>query len=85
MKPRAALQIMGKQKIRTNTKGESMKRPEVDWDACIGCGSCVEICPEVFELRDDKAFVIGPDKCSTCNCQEAVDICPVQAISLIED
>jgi ferredoxin len=62
-----------------------MKRPGVDWGACIGCGSCVEVCPEVFELRDDKAWVIGPDKCDTCNCQEAVDICPVQAISLVED
>lgn len=62
-----------------------MKKPAVDYETCIGCGSCVELCPEVFELRsDEKAWVIGPDKCYTCNCQEALDICPVQAISWSE-
>ncbi|TAL25938.1 MAG: ferredoxin [Nitrospirae bacterium] len=58
-----------------------MKIPVVDYETCIGCGSCIELCPAVFELRDDKAWVIGADKCGTCNCQEAIDICPVQAIS----
>ena len=63
-----------------------MKTPVVDYDLCIGCGSCVEICPEVFELRDDeKAYVIGEDKCSTCDCEEAVDICPVEAITFSEE
>ncbi len=57
-----------------------MAVPVVDMDLCIGCGSCVELCPEVFELRDDKAWVIGPDKCSTCDCQSAADTCPVEAI-----
>jgi ferredoxin len=62
-----------------------MKIPVVDYETCIGCGSCPEICPEVFELRgDEKAWVIGPEKCDTCNCQEAIDICPVQAISWSE-
>ncbi len=52
-----------------------MKQPVVDYETCIGCGSCVELCPEVFELRnDEQAWVIGPDKCHTCNCQEAIDV-----------
>ncbi len=62
-----------------------MKKPVVDWDLCIGCGSCVELCPEVFELKDDKAIVKAPDKCDTCNCQEAMEICPVEAITIIEE
>jgi ferredoxin len=60
-----------------------MATPEVDVDLCIGCGSCVEICPEVFEMPEDKAIVKSPDKCSTCNCQEAVDTCPTQAIKMV--
>jgi ferredoxin len=58
-----------------------MPTPVVDFDLCVSCGSCVEICPEVFEMRDDKAWVIGPDKCDTCDCQQAADLCPSQAIS----
>jgi len=58
------------------------KIPSVDYDLCIGCGHCQEVCPLVFKLDDDqKSTVIGPDKCDTCNCQDAIDTCPVQAIS----
>jgi ferredoxin len=60
------------------------KRPDVDQDLCIGCGHCAELCPQVFELEDEKSRVIGPDRCDTCNCQEAIDTCPVQAISWSE-
>jgi ferredoxin len=59
-----------------------MKTPIVDEETCVGCGACADLCPEVFELRDDKAWVIGAEKCETCNCQEAADSCPVDAISL---
>lgn len=54
----------------------------LDYDECIGCGSCVEVCPDVFAMIDgeEKAEVIDPD--STADCvEEAIDICPVEAIS----
>ncbi len=60
-----------------------MPKITIDVDACEGCGTCSETCPEVFEVgADEKAVVIGPDKCNTCNCQEAAELCPTQAITL---
>jgi ferredoxin len=64
----------------------TMKKPVIDYDECIGCGSCVEICPEVFVLKEEegKAYVSGGDKCDTCDCEEAIGICPVEAIAWSE-
>jgi len=61
-----------------------MRKPVVNEDLCIGCGHCAELCPLVFELEDEKSRVIGPDRCAGCGCQEAIDSCPVQAISWSE-
>jgi len=60
----------------------TMATPRIDTDLCIGCGLCSELCPKVFELRDDKAWVLNPNACDTCDCQQAVDSCPVTAIAL---
>ena len=57
-------------------------KPVIDYDLCEGCATCVEYCPEVFEMRDDdKAYVKDDPKCDTCDCQEAADTCPVEAIT----
>ena len=60
-------------------------KPIVDEDLCIGCGLCEDICPEVFQVRDDGlAYVIaedpGPDLFPEI--EDAIASCPVDAISL---
>jgi ferredoxin len=57
-------------------------KPKVDQKKCIGCGLCTSICPEVFELKNSKAAVIGNCKGNEDKCKEAADSCPVQAIKL---
>ncbi len=60
-----------------------MPKPVINEELCEGCATCQETCPEVFQVGDDeKAHIIGPDKLDTCNVQEAVDLCPTQAITL---
>ncbi|MEW6109063.1 MAG: ferredoxin [Nitrospirota bacterium] len=62
-----------------------MKIPVVDYDACEGCGTCEAMCPEVFQMKDDKAYVINAQACKDCNCQDAADACPVSAITMQEE
>ncbi|HOB87537.1 MAG TPA: ferredoxin [Bacillota bacterium] len=53
-------------------------------DECIYCGLCAELCPEVFQLADDKAVVIVsqvPEEQEDC-CREAAEECPTDAIEL---
>ena len=50
-------------------------------EKCVGCGKCVEVCPQgVFELKDKKAVIIDKDLCIECgacknNCEyEAIQV-----------
>ncbi len=54
----------------------------VDQDACIGCGVCADISPEVFEMDGDVAVVIADPipADSEESAQEAAEACPVSAI-----
>ncbi|MGB7911356.1 MAG: ferredoxin [Desulfobaccales bacterium] len=54
----------------------------IDEEECIGCGSCVEICPEVFQMKEgeEKAEVIKPEGGPEDLIQEATDTCPVSCI-----
>ena len=60
-------------------------RVEVDQELCIGCGTCVDLCPEVFKWMEDdeKAKAIGKDVPEDLEeiCQEASESCPTDAIS----
>ena len=58
----------------------------VNADICIGCETCVDICPEIFEMNDDIAITkeenISADLQDSCS--EAADICAVDAIIIDE-
>ncbi len=52
----------------------------VDQDTCIGCGMCAGIAADVFRINDEgkaEAYAEGDDSAV----QEAIDSCPVAAIS----
>ena len=58
------------------------RRVYVDEEECIGCGSCEEICPDVFALNEDteKAEVINPEGGPEDLIEEAMEACPVECI-----
>jgi len=58
----------------------------VDEDACVGDGSCVSICPEIFEMDGEvaKTKMNVVPKETEASCREAADVCPGEAIILEE-
>ncbi|RLE52409.1 MAG: ferredoxin [Candidatus Methanomethylicota archaeon] len=60
-----------------------MPKVVVDEEKCVGCGTCVQVCPMgVYELVDNKAKPVNEDQCVACRACEAQ--CPVQAITIEE-
>lgn len=62
------------------------KKVVVDQEACLGCGTCASLCPEIFELDEvlGKSRVIKPEGGDEACINEAIEACPVSAISLEE-
>jgi ferredoxin len=58
----------------------------IDTEECIGCESCVEICPEVFGFNEaeEKAEVIMPEDGPEDCIEDAMDTCPVECIHYTE-
>jgi len=54
----------------------------VDKSLCIGCGNCASVYPEGFEIGDDgKSHYKEEVEGDATKIQEAIDECPVAAIS----
>ena len=52
---------------------------------CSGCGPCVDVCPEVFELNEEKTAVVKPDEVQADYqevSKEDTDSYPTRAISI---
>jgi len=58
---------------------------KVDKDACVGCGACPEICPDVFKMEDDGLAVAYkspvPSEFEEA-VKEAAEGCPTEAIHI---
>jgi len=53
---------------------------KINKETCIGCGTCAAVCAEAFELDDEGKAQVIKDEEADC-VKEAVESCPVQAIS----
>jgi len=64
------------------SRGFKMVEIEIDEDACVGCGSCVDDCPNnVYQMNEEtwKTTVVNADDCMAClSCHE---ICPSQTMT----
>jgi len=58
--------------------------PNNDKDCCVGCGECVEICPQdVWEIIDGKPEAVRADDC--VGCMSCVEVCPNDCITIEEE
>lgn len=59
----------------------------VDYDSCASTGSCMQVCPEVFEVRSDGYLYVlqeQPPPELHEKVREAADLCPTAAITLTD-
>ena len=57
----------------------------VDFDLCASTGSCMQVCPEVFEVRSDGYLYILQEEPAAelaDKVNEAAELCPTGAISI---
>ena len=62
-------------------------RVVVDFDLCERNAICMQIAPDIFEVRDDDFLYIldeTPSEDRRSNLEESVQRCPKQAISIEE-
>ena len=68
---------------KLHSSGPRAQHPHIDISHCIGCGACVDVCPEgnVLAVIAGKAAIINGHKCighGLC-----ADVCPVGAIEIV--
>lgn len=58
---------------------------EQEREDCIGCGACVSMCPDNWEMKDDGKTTPKKTELDEVGCnQEAADVCPVQCIKIVK-
>ena len=59
----------------------------VDYDVCASTGACMQVCPEVFEVRSDGYLYIlqeEPGEELRGKVEQAAELCPTGAITIEE-
>jgi ferredoxin len=57
----------------------------VDFDVCASTGTCMQVCPEVFEVRSDGYLYIlqeEPPESLRASVTTAAEMCPTAAITI---
>lgn len=79
---REAAALAATKRAGLSPEGPRAQHPHIDVSHCIGCGACVEVCPEdVLAVIAGKAAIISAHKCighGLC-----AEICPVGAIEIV--
>lgn len=58
----------------------------VDFDVCASTGNCMQVCPEVFEVRTDGYLYVlqeEPGEELRSSVTTAAEMCPTAAITVI--
>jgi len=63
---------------------EGRLRPVINASLCIGCGTCVDVCPEngALAVVNGKAILQSPERCT--GHAKCADVCPTSAILLAQ-
>jgi len=56
----------------------------IDESKCVGCGLCVNACPDCFELNGSGIALVKNPECSECDVKDIASQCPVEAIIVEE-
>lgn len=72
-------------RVQSSASPQGKPKPLINASLCVGCGSCIEACPEqgTLELVGHKAILVHPEQCTGhARCK---DVCPTGAIVLTFD
>jgi thioredoxin reductase (NADPH) len=82
MEPAVAAPTAAEPKPTDNQAPGGNLRPRIDLDLCVGCGTCVHVCPfNVLEIINEKAIAARLEDCT--GFAACVAECPTEAIVLV--
>lgn len=71
-------------KAQTQTASGPVPHRTIDQSLCIGCGSCVPLCPVSAITLGDETSSIDSHECTECGTCTRAEICPVDAIKTVK-